>query len=241
MRRTPWEHRRDRWACGRKRPSHAQRRPHEGRPPVYGRCVSAALYSNNVGQIWTHGELEGEVADPEGCRRRVPLVAESLRTTLRVGIALCRDHKTAMVRPRHDRTTSKRERKRTSGKVDADLTTIDDHTATVSSVKGSLGRSLILELDVTDTARATGFTVHLDANAGDLAKRLELGREEGLINVPAEVSNPESLGRWTDVSLGRTFMIPVGKQTRRTLEGGLEESSVGVFRGLTWAGLAFFS
>lgn len=72
--------------------------------------------------------------------------------------------------------------------VDPALSAVNHLAGRVVALVGSLlGR----ELDVTDTSRSTGLSVHLNSGRGDLTAVGELGSEPVLVNVPREVSNPE--------------------------------------------------
>lgn len=111
------------------------------------------------------GQVERQVSDPECRCRRVSLVSEGLGSSLGVGVSL-------------------------GGPVDSDLSAIDDH-ALLALGERLLGRLVVLELDVSDTTRLAGLSVHLDSGADDGSELLKLPGEERLVDSPRQVSDPE--------------------------------------------------
>lgn len=73
---------------------------------------------------------------------------------------------------------------------------VEAHLAALKETTGLgivslLGLVVVLEVDVAETARAAGLTVSDDAGRLGALAALELSKEDGIINTPAEVANPE--------------------------------------------------
>lgn len=75
------------------------------------------------------------------------------------------------------------------GEVETHLTALEETTGL--GIISLLGLVVVLEVDVAETARAAGLTVSDDAGRLGTLALLELSEEDGIIDAPAEVTNPE--------------------------------------------------
>lgn len=127
------------------------------------------------------GDVEREVSDPEGGGRGV---GGSVGLVLLLLLTRGSD----------------------GGVVDSGLSAVD-RLGRVVSLGGGL---LVGELDVSDSSRSAGLSVHLDSGRGHLSELGELGREPLLVDVPREVSNPKGGGGGVALSGPSLGLVDLG-------------------------------
>lgn len=100
--------------------------------------------------------------------------------------------------------------------VDPNLSTVNLKTLHLEALGSAL---LVGKVNVTHSLRSTGLSVHLDPRTGDLSATGELRLEPVLVDVPREVSDPES--RVRGVSTGGSSGSTGGTGERGRLVGEL--------------------